>query len=148
MDKAIIKVISTEEKEYAYALALRDKVLRKPLGLSIENDDLSKEARAYHVVAMNKEDVVGTLYLISLQEGVLQMKQVAVDPDFQGSGIGQQLVQKAEDAAASTGCMEIQLNARSNAWSFYKNCGYRFVSGPFKEVGITHKKMKKRLDIG
>lgn len=145
MTEVTIKIISTEDMDYQKSLKLRQKVLRKPIGLDIEDDDLSKEGNADHVLAYNKEQVVGTLFLLPVKEATVQMKQVAVDPDFQGKGIGKKLVKSAEKCAIDKGIKTIRLHARINAWPFYQSCGYTFASERFEERGITHKIMEKQL---
>jgi hypothetical protein len=147
MDTIQIRVVSTNDDEYQQSLELRNKVLRKPLGLDIKDDDLYKEKDAFHVLALYKEKVVGTLFLLPINNSHFQMKQVAVDPVFQGKGIGKQVVEAAEVFAKERKCRSISLHARINAWPFYKRCGYQFASEEFEEKGITHKIMDKQLDI-
>lgn len=139
------KIVTTEDEEYHDSLRLRQKVLRKPIGLDIKDDDLSIEKNAYHVLAYNKSHLVGTLFLLPLEKGNLQMKQVAVDPAVQGQGIGKQLVNRAEEFARQKGYTSIKLHARINAWPFYESCGYTYASEAFEEKNITHKIMKKEL---
>lgn len=145
MRKIIFKVVTTKDEEYKRSLILRNKVLREPLGMDIEQDDLSKEQDAFHVLAIYRNEVVGTLYLLPLNKQTVQMKQVAIDPYMQGNGVGSQLVQQAELFISKLNCKKITLHARKNAWNFYQRMGYTFASETFEEIGITHKIMEKYL---
>jgi hypothetical protein len=44
-----IKVIEHNSEEYGKAVALRDKILRRPLGLSFKAEDLAKEDSNFHI---------------------------------------------------------------------------------------------------
>jgi len=53
---------------------------------------------------------------------------LAVHPDFQGSGCGRQLMQRAEEILLAAGCPKINLQVRTSnqaAISFYESLGYR-----------------------
>lgn len=145
MNKIIIKRISTQNPEYSLSLALRDLVLRKPIGLSIQQDNLSKEDLAEHFVAVYNEEVIGSLFLMATDPGTYQMKQVAVHPEFQGQSVGTKLILFAEEWAKENKVEKIWMHARINAWSFYQKLGYLFVSKEYKQVGIVHKTMEKQF---
>ncbi|WP_080146900.1 GNAT family N-acetyltransferase [Marinilactibacillus piezotolerans] len=141
------KKVTTNMPEYLKSLELRNLVLRKPLGLDIKEDDLTKEPLAAHFVAVEGEKVIGTLFLMPDDNKDYQMKQVAVDPEHQGKAIGKRLVETAETwAIQQQGSSRIWLHARQNAWPFYKKSGYHFISETYRQVGIIHKTMEKRLN--
>jgi predicted N-acetyltransferase YhbS len=131
--------------EYEQALALRNKVLRKPLGLDLYAEDLSGETRDIHLGAFIGGKLVGNLTLTPRDPGVLQMRQVAVHPDHQRKGIGGGLVRIAEKTAREEGCREIILHARETAKDFYLALGYEAVGERFVEIGIPHWNMVKKL---
>lgn len=143
MENMLIKRISTNNPEYTLSLSLRDLVLRKPLGLDIKQDNLSKEEKAIHFVVISGNKVVGTLFLIETDRNSYQMKQVAVHPDYQGQSAGTKLVLFAEKWAQDNEVQKIWLHARINAWSFYQKLGFIFTSDEYKQVGIVHKTMEK-----
>lgn len=145
MNEIVIKKISTDSKEYNSSLKLRDIVLRKPIGLSIEDDDLSQESLAEHFVAVKNREVIGTLFLTPTSQQAYQMKQVAVHPDYQGQSIGKQVIAAAEKWGRENKVNKIWLHARINAWPFYQKQGYEFISEEYTQVGIVHKTMEKRM---
>ena len=73
------------------------------------------------------------------------MRQVAVDDQLQGKGIGKALVKYSENWAIENQLSQIQLNARSNAVPFYKSMKYEVIGEQFLEVGIPHFKMQNTL---
>jgi len=122
---------------------LRRRVLRLPLGLDFSEEQLRKEVGDIHLVALFQEQVVGCLVLSPLSDRSVQMRQVAVEPAWQGCGIGRRLVELSEATAAEKGFAEIVLHARETAIEFYLKQGYRVRGEPFVEVTIPHREMFK-----
>lgn len=138
-----ITILKFSSTEYLQALTLRDEVLRKPLGMSIYDDDLSDEESQIHVAAILDGTVAGILLLRRVSTDTIQMRQVAVAESWQGKGIGRSLVLFAEEVAISNAFRNIMLHARETAVQFYEKLSYTKVSDAFKEVGITHFEMHK-----
>lgn len=126
------------------SIALRDLVLRKPLGLVFTSEDLQSEKDQYHIAYCENGQVLGILLLKEL-ESSMKMRQVAVHPDHQSEGIGRKLVKFSEEFAVAMGKNVMELHARDVAIEFYLNQGYKVTSETFEEVGIPHKKMEKNL---
>ncbi|WP_208560394.1 GNAT family N-acetyltransferase [Marinilactibacillus kalidii] len=143
MNTILIKKITTEDSEYQGSLRLREQVLRKPLGIRLEDEAKSSEETAHHFVALYEQTVVGTLFLIETEESVYQMRQVAVDQAYQGKATGKQLVKVAEKWADNAGVKKIWMHARENAWPFYESLGYHYTSDDYMQIGIVHKTMEK-----
>ncbi|MDR1774910.1 MAG: GNAT family N-acetyltransferase [Actinomycetes bacterium] len=57
-----------------------------------------------------------------------QIRQVAVDPDLRGRGLGRALMDRARQWAAEHGARVLWLKARKPAWGFYERLGYTRVS--------------------
>ncbi len=141
------KIIAYGSEDYDQALALRDSLLRRPLGLSLYDEDLSGEKDAYHLGIFKGPELAAVLVLIPKDSATLQMRQVAVSQPLQGQHLGAKLVAFAESFAATQGFTRIVLNARQTAEAFYHKQGYTTVSEPFVELGIGHVKMEKTLSI-
>jgi len=131
--------------EYKAELALRDRILRKPLGLNLFEEDLSDEAGDVHLGAFEGGKLAGVLVLTRADERSVRMRQVAVDEDRQRGGVGKALVAAAEREAAVLGYARMTLHARQTAVGFYERLGYTAVGEPFTEVGIPHRAMDKAL---
>ena len=131
---------------YALAVALRHEVLRIPLGLAFTVDQLASESDSHHLVALDEGGrILGCLMLTPRAGGEVQMRQVAVKPDRQGTGLGRALALEAEAKARALGFTRMMLHARDTAIGFYGRLGYAPEGDRFLEVGIVHQQMAKRL---
>jgi predicted N-acetyltransferase YhbS len=138
-----INRIKTGTAEYERMLELRDKVLRIPLGLSVKNDDLSKDLQDVLLVATQGTDVIGCVILHPIDKEVVRLRAMAVVPEIQRKGLGRMLVDEAERIACAEGYARIILHARIVAVGFYEKMGYVRQGELFTEVGIPHVLMQK-----
>ncbi len=125
---------------------LRDRILRKPLGLKFSEADLKMEAGDHHLVCMDGHEVIGVILLRRAGPNVVKMRQVAIAEEWQYKGVGTQLMAFAEDFVARNGFRRIEMNARDTAIPFYEKLGYAVMGEEFMEVGISHHKMFKELE--
>jgi predicted GNAT family N-acyltransferase len=130
---------------YRQALALREAILRKPLGLAVTGDELFDDAMRQHFCAVACGAVVGTVSLRPLDETTLHLKQMAVAEKRRRMRIGAQLLAHAEAWAASGGFRLMVLHARIGAEGFYARLGYLPEGERFDENTIPHVRMTKRL---
>ncbi len=145
-----MEVIVPEFKEVAFntdlqreSIKLREEVLRKPLGLKFSQGELNTEDTQVHLIGEIHQKVCAVLLLYPIQDGVWKMRQVAVSPQFQGHGIGQQLVKFSERWLSNQGARRVELHARLAAVNFYLKLNYHTDDVLFEEVGLPHKKMWK-----
>lgn len=131
--------------EYEQSLALRDEVLRKPLGLRFSDEELQRERDHYHLVCQVGGQIIGCLVLVPTSRGELRMRQVAVVPELQRQGIGRALTEFAEGFARKRGFTTVTLHARDYAVGFYDKLGYQRLGEPFEEISLVHWKMQKQL---
>lgn len=125
--------------EFDNSVSLRYDVLRKPLGLQFEIEDIEKEWNSNHIACYDKNAImVGILVLKHLDDNTLKMRQVAVDPNQQKNGIGQFMVNFSENWARDNGYKRIELHARIEAVPFYEKLRYIKQGNIFKEVNIDH----------
>lgn len=145
MENLTVQIINSENPLYIDELKLRDQVLRKPLGLDIQNDDLSDEVNQIHFIALLDTAVVGVVVL-KIEGQVGKLRQMAVNPEIQGKQIGRKLVNALESYAKEHTLGKIALHARHYATGFYEKLGYAKTSKPaFEEIGIKHYEMTKTL---
>ena len=132
---------------YDELVELRYKVLLEPLGLKFLDLHRSKEISYLHIACIDNLDdkIVGGLMLIPLDNKSIRMMQVAVAPEFQGKGIGHDLVKYAEKRAKEAGYSRIIMHAMLSVVSFYEKMGYSQEGEIFDENGITFAKMVKSL---
>jgi predicted N-acetyltransferase YhbS len=130
---------------YRQALALREAILRVPLGLTHTEDELSDDAMRQHFCAVALGAVVGTVSLRPLDEATLQLKQMAVAEMRQREGVGMRLLRHAEAWAEEGGYRLMVIHARAGAEGFYARFDYAAEGDPFEETTLPHVRMTKRL---
>jgi N-acetylglutamate synthase-like GNAT family acetyltransferase len=140
-----IRQIHFGKDEYKEELQLRDRVLRKPLGLSLFDENLTKEVSDFHIGAFDGKALIGVLILTVLRGGEVKMRQVGVEETWRGKNVGARLVVYAEDFAKKLGFRRVVLNARKSVVGFYERLGYEKIGGEFIEVTIPHQTMQKKL---
>lgn len=142
-----IREIKYGSKEYKKSVELRNKILRIPLGHFLDINSLQNEESDIHIVAIEDDKIIGTLILTPIENGILKMRQVAVDNELQGRGIGSDLVQFAEKIAREQKVSKIILDARSSALDFYLRRGYEVISDEYidEHINIPHYKMEKSI---
>ena len=140
-----VRQITHNTPEYADHVALRQQVLRDPLGLQITDEEKAQDAAHIMIAAFHSKQMVGCLVLTPLSAHSVKMRGVAVEPNAQGGGIGTAMVRYSERVAVEHGFQEMVLNARETAVGFYTKLGYEIVGEPFIEVTLPHRKMRKSL---
>lgn len=150
-------VIATcESPLYPSLVDLRFLVLRQPLGYTRQQFDLSGDTKCTYVVALPADSDEPMLGVVALEKkwvdgeptGEAQLRQMAVRPNLQRSGIGRALVRELEHYAQAQGVRRIFLHARDHAIGFYERLGYVAEGAVFSEVGIPHRLMRKALGGG
>ena len=145
MSKIHFKTPENDQEFMEYDL-FRWKILRKPLGKSVDSLKDNHEKHAFHLIGImhNKIIACGRLHKNSSIEA--QIRYMAVDKKYRGRGLGKKIVEHLEDYASRNQFKTIVLNARDHAIKFYQNSGYELV-GPYNgsDTGIPHSKMIKKL---
>jgi predicted GNAT family N-acyltransferase len=128
---------------------LRERVLRTPLGLTLSMEDLVTEQADRHLLAFEGETVIGGLIVQRRDQvpGAWKIRQVAVEPSWQGRGVGHALMLAVETAARDAGIKNLVLNSRESVCGFYEKLGYVSEGEPFTEVGIPHRRMQLSLSF-
>jgi len=145
MDDIEIALINSQHPNYQQVWEVREDVLRQPLGMSLKNEDLSMDAEDFIFTANTGGQVIGCVMLHPVDNELIKLRQMAVYPQYQGTGVGRLLVQYAEAFATQEGFKKIVLHARIVARDFYSKLNYAVASGEFTEVGIPHVVMEKEL---
>jgi predicted N-acetyltransferase YhbS len=139
------RTITTIDTEYVQEKELRDRVLRRPLGLTLSSKDLSGENDQVHIVVQDDSgQVIGCVLVVFI--GVqAKARQLAVDERWRGKGIGRELMRRAEAAARERKFDRLMLHGRVVSATFFERLGYAVVSEVFTEVTIPHVRLEKRL---
>ncbi|AFM05621.1 acetyltransferase, N-acetylglutamate synthase [Bernardetia litoralis DSM 6794] len=141
------RVIEHNSKDYWDTVHLRELVLRQPLGMRFSSEELELENNSYHIAAYDEnKKIVGAAMFVPLSSTKLKMRQVVIADDWQGRGIGKELIEFAETFARSKGYKIIEANVRQTAIGFYEKLNYQKQGKEFMEVGISHIKVEKNLN--
>ena len=102
--------------------------------LFTEAEDSKEQLDAYIgdgrvLVALRGDVVVGHLQLVTPDDGVVEVKNMAVAPEMRGTGVGRRLVEAALAEVATSGASRVIVAtgaADVGNLRFYQRCGFRF----------------------
>lgn len=140
-----LKLIDHGTKEYQQMVRLRMDMLRKPLGLNFQQDELEKEKEDVLIGAFEDDRILGCCLLTKVDDKMVRLRQMAVPNNLQGKGIGRALMIFAENIARDMGYKILVMHARKTAAGFYEKLGYSRTGNEFVEVTIPHYVMEKKL---
>jgi predicted GNAT family N-acyltransferase len=140
-----LKMIDHGTKEYNQMIQLRNDMLRKPLGLSFDVEELEKEKEDVLIGAFEDDKLLGCCLLTKVNNETVRLRQMAVPNSLQGKGVGRALMVFAENIARDLGYKKLIMHARKTALGFYGKLGYNVSGDEFTEVTIPHFVMEKSL---
>ncbi len=140
-----VSIMDHADPKYPQLWELREAILRKPLGMSLKNEDLSRDKTNTFFIAEHDDKIIGCVLMEPKDAHTVQLRAMAVYNEWQGKGVGRLLVQALEDHARQNGYNQIILHARKVVLGFYKSMSYEAVGDEFVEVGIPHYHMEKSL---
>ena len=142
---ALTVVPADTEALRAKAFALRHAVfvVEQRVPEALERDAL--DGAAFHAVALDGEDCVGTGRLVRQPGGVGRVGRMAVAAPWRRRGVGERVLAALEARARADGLREIELHAQCYVEAFYARHGYARAGEVFEEAGIEHVVMRTRL---
>ena len=140
-----LKQIDHGTSEYLKMVNLRDNVLRRPLGLTLDHDELMAEKDDILIACMDDEEIMGCCILVRVDDNIVRLRQMAVLDNLHGKGIGASIMNFAENVARDKGFKIMTMHARDTAIGFYEKFGYKVKGNQFIEVNIPHHVMEKAL---
>lgn len=140
-----LKQIYYGTPEYEQMVKLRYEIMRKPLGLDFSDEELQKEKDDILIGAFEDEEIIGCCLLSKINNDCTRLRQMAVQKNKQGMGIGESMMQFAENIARDRGYKILMMHARETAIGFYEKYGYKTKGDEFIEVNIRHRIMEKSL---
>src|SRR3978361_2440871 len=123
-----IKQIDYGTKEYRQMVVLRNDLLRKPLGLSFKKEELEREKEDILIGAFEEDKMLGCCLLTKVDDTNVRLRQMAVQNNLQGKGIGASMLNFAENVARDAGYKNLVMHARKTAVHFYEKLGYKVTS--------------------
>ncbi len=140
-----LKQIDHGSKEYQQMVQLRDEILRKPLGLSFSEEELRREADDVLLGAFDEDKILACCLLTRVDKDTVKLRQMAVQNNLQGKGIGASIMNFAESIARDKGYRNLVMHTRNSAIGFYEKFGFKVSGQEFTEVNLPHHLMEKRL---
>jgi N-acetylglutamate synthase-like GNAT family acetyltransferase len=140
-----LRMIDHGTKEYLQMVHLRNEILRKPLGLTLDEAELEKEKEDILMGAFEDDRLLGCCLLTRMDAATIRLRQMAVPNNMQGKGVGRALMIFAENIARDLGYRKLCMHARTTATGFYQKLGYTISGKEFTEVTIPHYIMEKSL---
>ena len=143
-----VKIASTNQHLNSI-LKLRYEVLRKPWSQTIDSATDQLEHKSINAFIQNNIGVFIACGRLQENENKIgQIRFMAVDQNYQGKGLGKLIITFLEEKAEELKLNKIQLQARENAVSFYKNNGYVMIEKTFLLWDqIQHFLMEKQIDL-
>ena len=117
------------------------RVLRKPWERTrtqrpvTANGDL--ETSALVLTAWDGDRLTGGGRIEFPTTGEGQVRGMAVDPDYQGEGIGTMILRALEAHGARLGLKRLVLHGRENALAFYRRSGYECGGESYTSFGVV-----------
>lgn len=142
----IVHIASTPH-ELDKIFTLRHQVLRAPWNQPYESSyDALENSAVNCYINDHHGNVIACGRLQENENKVGQIRYMAVHPDFQGTGLGQAILQRLEQQAQDFGLQKIELQARENALTFYERNGYMLKEKTFLLFdSIQHYLMEKPI---
>lgn len=140
-----IRILEHSSHDYDQMIALRIRALLEPIGVPVSYIKRENEKSDLLIGAFEGETIIGCCVLTPKSKDTIQLRQMAVDPEVQGKGVGAAIIAYAENQAREAGFTTLMMHARNPVIGFYQKCGYLIAGEEFFEVGIGHHKMEKFL---
>jgi GNAT superfamily N-acetyltransferase len=122
------------QEEWAEYYRLRYERLRKPLGLPPGSErDNPAEPSSIHIIAKVDGRVVGAgCWVVGMRSGsgrgaremFVRFRQMAVDPAFEGRGIGSAITRQVEERSRALGAAQIVGNVRAENVGYMRRHGW------------------------
>ncbi len=138
-------IVQHGSPQHAQVDDLRERVLRRPLGLTLTAEDRTLQPGVLIFAAFKDGSPVASLMLEPCPAQTLKLRQMCVDTEQQQRGLGRGLVSYAEAHARGLGAQSIEMSARLAAAGFYEKLGYAAEGGIYDSLSIPHVKMRKAL---
>jgi len=135
-------MISIEQIRPELTWHLRQKVLYP--AQKLHEMELDEDQNGIHFGAFTDNKLVAVVSLFSKNRD-FQFRKLAIDPDYQGKGIGNTLLTYITDFAKNEDGIKIWCNARSTATGFYDKNGFRYSGESFTRNGFDYEIWEKSL---
>lgn len=134
-----------QSQTYQDALSLRQEVFIHEQKVP-ENREIDEyESQTTHLVLYHADGTPLATARILINDSTAKIQRVAVIKRMRSKGLGQIIMQAAEQEAKKRGAITAIVGAQEQALTFYEKIGYHICSESYLDAGIVHKDMKKSL---
>ena len=145
MNNLEFRVPKNEDEFNEYDL-FRWRLLRKPIGKTIESLKDEYEAKSFHLIGVIDNQIVACGRLHFIDDSKAQIRYMAVDEKYQRKGLGSSILSLLESHAKKNNADKVILNARDHAIKFYAAAKYKILKKYHgSDTGIPHTTMTKDL---
>jgi GNAT superfamily N-acetyltransferase len=134
--------ISIEQIRPELTWHLRQKVLYP--AQKLHEMEMDEDRDGIHFGAFTDNKLVAVVSVFRKDDD-FQFRKFAVEPDYQGKGIGNELLTYITEFARSEGGKRLWCNARSTATGFYDRQGFRHTGEFFSKNSFDYEIMEKNL---
>lgn len=131
----LVKYKSYDTDYYTQTLKLRNDVLRRPLGKSIFDEDLTIERENDFYGWVKENQIIATLSTYVKESKTIHLTAFAVAPTYQNQGYGKGLITFLIEDLDKQVYERLSVFARATAKDFYEKCGFT-VAGEVIENSI------------
>ena len=145
MNNLEFSVPKNEDEFNEYDL-FRWRLLRKPIGKTIESLKDEYEDKSFHLIGVIDNQIVACGRLHFIDDSKAQIRYMAVDEKYQRKGLGSSILSLLESHAKKNNADKIILNARDHAIKFYATAKYKILKRYYgSDTGIPHTTMIKDI---
>ena len=138
--------VPKNEKEFNEYDLFRCRLLRKPIGKTIESLKDEYEDNSFHLIGVIDKKIVACGRLHFIDDSKAQIRYMAVDEEYQRRGLGSSILSLLENHAKKNNADKVILNARDHAIKFYAAAKYKILKKYHgSDTGIPHTTMTKDL---
>jgi predicted GNAT family N-acyltransferase len=144
MSKFSYKLV-TGEVELPEAFEVRRQVFVREQGISEDLVFDGHDREALHVVVKDGERVIGSARVQFLADNHAKLERMAILKRYRRKGIGREMLLFLDAVWKDKQVQQVIIHAQFEVVPFYKLCGFDELGLPFREAGVKHIKMRKRL---
>jgi len=142
--------------KFGYKLVIGDVELKEAFEVRrqvfVREQDISEDLvfdghdrKALHMVVKDGERVIGSARVQFLADNQAKLERMAILKRYRGKGIGKEMLLFLDTIWEDKQVQQVIIHAQLEVVPFYKLCGFDEFGSPFREAGIKHIKMRKRL---
>lgn len=139
------KFIGLSDPYYQDELMLRWEAIEKPRGLPPGSERSHEEKESIHLVAIEKNQLVGCVVCHPQSETEGKIFHLAFSEEYKGKPFSRQLLSALEEFLMNKGISHLYVVAGLEMKDFYSHLGFAVEEEPFERFGAFFQKMGKTL---